>query len=1516
MLPEEARSLLTAAPPPPVQPKHLPAADPSLATEIMPAPPPTTVLFHPPNSHHKKPPTVLSYLPMVDPGSTYVNGLSLGLSDGGTLTPGGEQDEHRKKKRSRTDKPHPSMSHLPVSAADREGGGALVYCDSCPKSFHLLCLDPPIDGHSKKDEIPDGGWYCRECSAEHDFLTTGRMPSPPPQFGTELFSSLLVRLQSTNPSEFQLPEEIRQYYKNVARFVHASLMMVKVVTGPRGGYIDGRKWKLAKGNKQLLFEDRDLYKTRDRNNRPVLCYKCGGSAVRSAISGHARMASLVPPSPETILPDLPNSPITGNSSQPIDGVETTNLDILSAAATSRMTPEPVDGEMMNGVTLTETSTQQATKGKFTGKRKREPSPVNNSPDNNSQSGPRTRRRTENGGALKRNPTYDLSDGGRPILSCDFCPLHWHMDCLDPPMTAIPARERKWMCPNHIEHMFAIKPRIPRHSSEPVEIKRPGHHNSGLLNIVSNDPSPPPPPLRKRKHGVKMGRIEDMWVGAKRYRVPEAVVVLDFWRKIRDPKSSKLRRSNTGTSMDVDEGSDSSSSPLTELSSSDGEGKKSGLSDKDPITAPLPPPRKSRKSDRNGIKVNDESSKKKPRHSVSTAPARSQPRRSAATRKPEATADGEAKLASEEAGPAQEKQNPPTSAWERGVLTHRKAKEDAVLGHLRQPSIPKSQERLQFEAGIVEQSGFEDLSPSPIVEGLTRPKPGAFVELRRNATIVHGVLIGESAKGNLVKINALTQRGEIWSHNPDDILISIPNFAPLHLIHRIGLTDGQVSQEDALARLKIIKELNSFEEKITKMESHYKSTVAQVYQRITLENSTEWARVSVDEIVKSREISGDEMERKAAHVAVHKILMADPVQFVARQLHRSSLEFRTRPLVEIQNIHRVADWTRQQSPELTQFLEKVKKILEVSSRFKAQQVDGEPTQLNEQLPPFNDSDLHIIEFLRCAIRAHSAHQQSPYEVFAPTILKRLDFYKTDITGDVIFTFLQDIGILEPWHDQVQLVHESIFSEGRPKETKLVGISGLYESDRHADLRHDWGQLPVYVIDSADAHELDDGISIEKQQDGSTWIHVHIADPTSRLPRNHPIALTASQRGATIYAPQQALPMLPNEYAMTEHSLGALDGNGGQNVLSFSALVNIQGEILKTDIRVGVTRNIHVLTYSAVEKALGVEAPYIKWPFGEAPMDAGGKAVPDSSISDLRSLLEASRVLQDRRAALQRFTWRVPKARPIFPDKPVPTSTKIPQLWSGYPRLLYGVESGTLSPARRMVAEMMILAGQAAGRFCTERGLPALFRASPQPVGLDDQAKKVDIKLYGGELPLEIVLRNEFAGIPAYYHTNPSEHWVMGIPAEGGYVRVTSPLRRFSDMVMHWQIKSSLLNPKKAEISKQEMDDYAGRLYERERMISATDKSSNNYWASMFIQRRLKSHPDEPVLHGCDAYVSMTPEFDTYAREYITQVVLPDLGLRGWLSTPKTLEWELGTKLKVDIVDVTMVGKAKIRLQLSK
>ena len=42
----------------------------------------------------------------------------------------------------------------------------------------------------------------------------------------------------------------------------------------------------------------------------------------------------------------------------------------------------------------------------------------------------------------------------PLVQCDFCPCHFHMDCLDPPLAEIPSDV--WMCPNHVESLLDAK----------------------------------------------------------------------------------------------------------------------------------------------------------------------------------------------------------------------------------------------------------------------------------------------------------------------------------------------------------------------------------------------------------------------------------------------------------------------------------------------------------------------------------------------------------------------------------------------------------------------------------------------------------------------------------------------------------------------------------------------------------------------------------------------------------------------------------------------------------------------------------------------------------------------------------------------------------------------------------------------------------------------------------------------------------------------------------------------------
>ena len=42
--------------------------------------------------------------------------------------------------------------------------GELLICDGCERSYHLQCLDPPLE----LENVPDGDWFCPQCSSHDD----------------------------------------------------------------------------------------------------------------------------------------------------------------------------------------------------------------------------------------------------------------------------------------------------------------------------------------------------------------------------------------------------------------------------------------------------------------------------------------------------------------------------------------------------------------------------------------------------------------------------------------------------------------------------------------------------------------------------------------------------------------------------------------------------------------------------------------------------------------------------------------------------------------------------------------------------------------------------------------------------------------------------------------------------------------------------------------------------------------------------------------------------------------------------------------------------------------------------------------------------------------------------------------------------------------------------------------------------------------------------------------------------
>ncbi|KAJ2884261.1 hypothetical protein IWW38_005447, partial [Coemansia aciculifera] len=75
----------------------------------------------------------------------------------------------------------------------------------------------------------------------------------------------------------------------------------------------------------------------------------------------------------------------------------------------------------------------------------------------------------------------------PVVRCDYCPLNWHWDCLDPPLSSAPPPHRRWMCPNHADHVMPRRHKFRKERIVDLTDAPETARNSGIVDIVDDDP---------------------------------------------------------------------------------------------------------------------------------------------------------------------------------------------------------------------------------------------------------------------------------------------------------------------------------------------------------------------------------------------------------------------------------------------------------------------------------------------------------------------------------------------------------------------------------------------------------------------------------------------------------------------------------------------------------------------------------------------------------------------------------------------------------------------------------------------------------------------------------------------------------------------------------------------------------------------------------------------------------------------------------------------------------------------
>jgi exoribonuclease II len=424
-----------------------------------------------------------------------------------------------------------------------------------------------------------------------------------------------------------------------------------------------------------------------------------------------------------------------------------------------------------------------------------------------------------------------------------------------------------------------------------------------------------------------------------------------------------------------------------------------------------------------------------------------------------------------------------------------------------------------------------------------------------------------------------------------------------------------------------------------------------------------------------------------------------------------------------------------------------------------------------------SDRSRLELLE---RYATLGEESSQRVQAQELLSQL---QRPTSPDTAFKLLVDLGL---WtiHENLALRRAQLPIQFpnpvlEATQTCITNPPPDRDDDRRLDLTH----LKVYTIDDESTQEIDDGLSLEFLDSDHTKLWIHIADPSRWLTAGDVLDLEARRRSTTVYLPTGMVPMFPSELATGPMSLVQ-----GQVccALSFGVRLNAAGAIESFEIAPSLIKPTYRLTYADVDEMLEL-----------------------GIAAEVELQLLAT-------AASQRRNWRLAQGA---------ISINMPESSIKVVGDQIEIEVLSDSASRNLVAEMMILAGEAAARFGQEQALPLPFRGQPQPeLPPDEELMLLDPGPVRDCAIRRCMPRSE-VGVTAARHAS------LGLET---YCQVTSPIRRYTDLIAHFQIKAHLRGealPFDTEALKLLLATVTTTAYE----ATLVERQTNRYWSLEYLRR---------------------------------------------------------------------------------
>ena len=366
-------------------------------------------------------------------------------------------------------------------------------------------------------------------------------------------------------------------------------------------------------------------------------------------------------------------------------------------------------------------------------------------------------------------------------------------------------------------------------------------------------------------------------------------------------------------------------------------------------------------------------------------------------------------------------------------------------------------------------------------------------------------------------------------------------------------------------------------------------------------------------------------------------------------------------------------------------------------------------------------------------------------------------------------------LNVWNDTVNPYPKRFNCSLNSPETDIIEVP----QETRKDLTH----LKTYAIDSENTKDPDDAISLDGK-----YLWIHIADVASVITRDSELDSEARARGTSLYLPEKVVNMIPQKVVET---LG-LGLNEISPALSFKILVDDEGKPICEEITPSIVK-VNRISYKKADDLIN-EEPFFTMAsiinrFYERRKRNGSKDI---------ILHEADVHIKTNEELLQNSMLKINSNE----------NFTMPEI------NIHKIEN---SESREMVSNSMLLTGEAVAGWLGENNIAAPFVCQNEPEELKDPETMSEMLGY-----LKTFQKSKLC-------LSAGKHFGLGLDK---YVRVTSPLRRYSDLLVHQQIRAFLAN--KELIDAKEMEEKMTESEFTSLNCTMAGRLSTKHWKLFYIK----------------------------------------------------------------------------------